>query len=238
MPTMNNELVKNARIYWFGGLICLIMIAYSLITMVIFFTMGTPSDSVEARFLMLQENRLFGLLRLDILTSFAIPLYYVLFYALYVALRNTETEIITLSTILIFAGLTLVLSAPAVFSYLQLSDKYASATTDAERGELLAAGRAILASDTWHGTSAVIGGILLQIGALLISIIMLKSSVFNKITAITGIATHGFDLAHIIIGLFLPAGGVVLMAVAGPLYLLWFPLIGIRLFKLSKQKNG
>jgi len=236
--TMSNEHTKVRKIFWLGGLTCLILIAYSLITMVIFFKMGAPPDSIEARFSMLWENRLNGLLRLDILTTFALPLYYVLFYSLYVALRNTETEFVTLSTILVFAGLTLVLSAPAVFSYLHLSNQYGSATTVAEKSELVAAGKAILASDTWHGTSAIIGGILLQAGALIISVIMLKSNVFNRITAITGIATHGLDLAHIIIGLFLPAAGVVLMAVAGPLYLVWFPLIGLRLFKLYKQSNG
>ena len=88
----------------------------------------------------------------------------------------------------------------------------------------------------WHGTVAKIGGILIQLGALIISMIMLKSNVFNKLTAYTGIVTHGLDLAHIVIGFFLPTVGIILMAIAGPLYLLWFPLIGIRLFKL-KNKN-
>ncbi len=73
----------------------------------------------------------------------------------------------------------------------------------------------------------------MQSGALVISLVMLKSSVFNKLTAFTGIVTHGLDLLHIITGFFLPEIGMVLMAIAGPLYLLWFPLIGMRLFKLK-----
>jgi hypothetical protein len=32
------------------------------------------------------------------------------------------------------------------------------------------------------------------------------------------------------IGFFMPGVGVILLAIAGPLYLIWFPLIGRRLY--------
>ena len=35
----------------------------------------------------------------------------------------------------------------------------------------------------WHGTGAHISGLLLQTGAVLISIVMLKSNLFNKLPA-------------------------------------------------------
>ena len=124
-----------------------------------------------------------------------------------------------------------------MFSYLHLSDEYVTATSEIQKTYLLSAGEAILASDMWHGTGAKIGGILIQIGALLVSILMLRNNVFNKLTAYVGIFTHGLDLLHILIGFVLPIGGVILMAIAGPLYLVWFPLIGFRLFKLSKYCN-
>jgi len=214
----------------------MILIAYSLITMLIMVGIGTPPESIEECFSMLKENRLYGLLRLDILTVFVMPLYYLLFYSIYLALKDTNKELLSISTILVFAGLTLFLATPSVFSYLHLSDEFAKATIESDKNQLIAAGEAIIASDMWHGTGAKIGGILMQLGALIISMIMLKSNVFNKLTAYTGIVTHGLDLAHIVIGFFLPTVGIILMAIAGPLYLLWFPLIGIRLFKL-KDKN-
>jgi hypothetical protein len=162
------------------------------------------------------------------------PLYYLLFYSIYKALNKTKNdEIVTICTVLIFVGLTLFLATPSVFSYLDLSGKYAAATSEIQKNQLLTAGEAILASDMWHGTGAKVGGILLQLGALLISFAMLKQNVFNKITSYTGIFTHGLDLAHILIGFFLPPVGVILMAIAGVLYLFWFPLVGVRLFKLS-----
>jgi len=142
--------------------------------------------------------------------------------------------LLKLSTLLVFAGLTLFLASPSVFSYLNLSERFALATTEIQKNQLLAAGEALLATDIWHGTSALIGGILLQTGAVLISFIMLKSHVFSKTTAYTGIFIFGLDLIHLVIGLFLPMAGYIIMVVAGTFYLLWFPLIGLRLFKLSK----
>lgn len=109
-----------------------------------------------------------------------------------------------ISIILVFAGVTLFLATPSVFSYLHLSDKYAIATSELEKSQLLSAGEAIIASDMWHGTGAKIGSLLMQIGALIISILMLKNNVFTKLTAYIGILTHGLDLSHILIGFFLP----------------------------------
>ena len=183
---------------------------------------------------MLNENKLQGLLRLDILTVFAMPLYYLLFYSIYLTLRNTNREFVTLSMILTFIGLTLFLSCASVFSYLSLSEKYASAINDSEKSQILAAGEALFSSDMWHGTGAFIGGLLLQTGGLLFSIAMLKGNVFSKITAYTGIFIFGLDLIHILIIFFLPLLSNILMVIAGTFYILWFLLVGFRLFILSR----
>jgi hypothetical protein len=198
---------------------------------------GGPPETIEQTFSILQDDKLSGLLRLDILTVLVMPLYYLLFYSLFVALKNTDHTISTISMILAFAGVTLFLATPSVFSYLYLSDKFAIAISDFQKNQLLAAGESILASDMWHGTGAKIGGLLLQTGAILISILMLRSNVFNKSTAITGIATHGLDLTHILIGFFAPSLGNIIMFIAGPLYLIWFPMVGFRLYKLRLAKE-
>lgn len=226
---------SHKTIFKIGAAVCIIFIVYSLLTMILMVKLGPPPSTAEECFRMLHENRLSGLLRLDILTVFILPLYYLLFYSIYYALKKTEGNLVIISTLLIFAGLTLVLATPSVLSLLNLSDKFAVATTDLQRNNFLSAGESILASDIWHGTGARIGGLLLQSGAVLISIVMLNTSVFNKLTAITGIVTHGLDLLHIISGFFLPSVAVIMMAVAGTLYLAWFPLVGLRLFKLCRK---
>jgi len=220
-----------------GGTACFILLAYSLLTIMIMTLMGGPPDTIEQVFAILNENRISGLLRLDVLTVFVMPLYYLLFYSLYIALKNSDQALAAFSMILAFAGVTLFLATPSVFSYLHLSDKFAAATTDFHRNQLIAAGEAIFASDMWHGTGAKVGGLLLQTGALLISVLMLRSNIFNKTIAITGLITHGLDLVHIIIGFFLPSIGDMLMFIAGPMYLLWFPLVGLRLYKIRTAKD-
>jgi hypothetical protein len=219
-----------------GGMAAIILIVYSIVTMVVLVILGGQPSTADECFTLLQNNRIVGLLRLDLLTVFVMPLYYLLFLGIYVALRRTNGAYATLATALAFAGVTLFLATPSAFSMVSLSDKYAVATTDAQRSQLVAAGEAILASDMWHSTGAIMGAILLQSAAVLISVVMLWSKIFGKLTAYVGILTHGLDLAHIIIGIFLPGVGVILMAIAGPLYLIWFPLVSRRLFQLGQGK--
>ena len=64
---------------------------------------------------------------------------------------------------------------------------------------------------------------------------MVSGKIFNKFTAYVGIAAHGLDLVHLIFMLIIPATGDLLMAIAGTLYLLWFPLVGARLIQIGKK---
>ena len=75
-------------------------------------------------------------------------------------MKQTNDKIAFISTVLIFAGVTLFLATRSVFSYLSLSDRYALAETENEKHQLIRAGYAILASDMWHGTGARIGWML------------------------------------------------------------------------------
>jgi len=232
-----NNSSSRRSIYWIGGLVSMILTAYCISTFLIFLLIGPPPENIKECFAVLNENRLLGLLQLDILTVFAMPLYYLLFYSIYLTLKDTDIELAAISTILVFVGLTLFLSCASQFSILNLSDKYALAVDGSEKSQLLAAGEALFSSDIWHGTSAFIGGLLLQTGGLLFSIAMLKSDVFSRITAYTGIFIFGLDLIHILIVFFLPLLSNILMVIAGTFYLLWFLLVGFRLFQLSRVES-
>jgi hypothetical protein len=205
--------------------------------MLIVFLLGPPPSTIEGYFIMIKENRLNGLLRLDILTVFVMPFYYLLFYGIYLAIKKENNQFILFALILVYAGLTLFLSAPSVFSYLNLSDKYALAMNENEKNRIIAAGEAVLSMDIWHGTSAFIGGVMLQTGGVLFSIAMIKGNVFNRITGYAGVFIFGMDLIHILIVFVLPIISNLIMVIAGTFYLLWFPLVGFRLFKLSKIES-
>jgi hypothetical protein len=221
---------------WVGGVATFILMAYSLATMVQLVVLGGQPTTAAEAFSLLQNSRVLGLLRLDLPTVLVLPLYYLVFLGLFAALRRSDAAYATLSTSLAFAGVTLVLATPTALSMLSLSEKYAAATTEPMRLQFLAAGEAVMAADIWHGTGAIIGGLLLQSGAVLISVVMLRSNVFSKTVAYVGIVTHGLDLAHILMAPLVPGAGFVLMVIAGPLYLIWFPLVGRRLHQLGQRR--
>jgi hypothetical protein len=235
-----NESTHNWKgLYTFCGWVAVVLIGYSLVTMVILVALGFPPTSAAEVFEMLGENKLGGLLRLDLLTILVyMPLFYLLFLGLFAALKKSRLVPAAIALLLGVTGVTLFLATPSVFSWLALSDKFAAATSDAQKTLLLAAGEAILVSDMWHGTGATIGGILIQVATTLISVTMLSSRSFGKGTAYVGIVTHGLDLTHLLIGFLLPAVSVILLQIAGTLYLVWFPLLARDFFKLSRSTSN
>jgi hypothetical protein len=92
--------------------------------------------------------------------------------------------------------------------------------------------------DMWHSTAAFVGGLLGQSGAVLVSVVMLRTRVFSRTTGWVGLLTHGLDLAHIALMPFAPGVGALLLMVAGPLYLIWFPLVGRRLLQLARATEA
>lgn len=217
-----------------GGAAAWLLAGYCLATMVQLFVLGGQPATASEAFDLLQRSRLVGLLRLDLPTVLALPLYYLVFLGLFAALRREDLAGATMATALAFVGVTLVLATPMGLSMLPLSDKYAAAASAETRRQLLATGEAILATDMWHSTAAFVGGLLAQIGAVLVSVVMLRTRVFGRTTGWVGLLTHGLDLAHIALIPFVPGLGALLMMAAGPLYLIWFPLVGRRLLALGR----
>jgi hypothetical protein len=117
---------------------------------------------------------------------------------------------------------------------LHLSDQYAAATTAAQRSQLLAAGEAIIASDMWNSSGGFMAGILLQGAGVLISVVMLRSQDFSRVTAYAGLLGNGFDLAQHILHPFAPSVSATLLMIAGPFYLVWFPMLARDLLRLGR----
>ena len=226
----------NGLCRW-GGFASFALLLYTLGTLVqvAVIGMGAPSDPA-AIFAMLHEHKIQGLLRLDLPVILAMPLYYLVFLGLFAALRRVDLSNAILSTSLAFVGTTLVLATPTALPMLRLSEMYASATSDAMKAQYLAAGEAVMASNIWHNTGAMVGAVLLQTGAVLICYVMLRGGVFSKSTAWMGLIMHGLDLLHLLCGGLVPAAGTVLMALAGVLYPFWFFLVGRRLLQLAAKR--
>jgi len=237
MNTTNFPIDKASRnLYRAGGLTSILFLIYSFVCILILVLLdgGYPDNAVEC-FRMINENRFIALLQLDIVSVIVIPFYYLLFYSLYQALKTNYELLSKIALFCTLAGVTVFIAGVNLASIIIVSDKYHLATSPEIKQQLLAACESMLASDMWINTGAIIRGILIETGAMIFSIIMLKTLVFNKLTGWIGILTHGFDLSSIIIGLFFPPIKEIFTMVAGPLYIFWFILIAIRLFQLAKS---
>ena len=235
---MNEEfkLDSNWKPFLKLGAICsFLFLLYTIATiLILLFIGGQPKEIIDIYHLF-EINKFTTLLRLDILAVVFIPLYYMIFYSIYGILKNRNNPATMFWTLLVFIGVTLFLATPSAYSLLDLSDKYAMTNDVLSKNQLLAAGEALLACNMWNMTGAILGGILIQIGALGISILMLKDTNFGKSIAIIGIIMYSLDLLHFFIGFFNPLLGGIVLAVAGTLYLAWFPMIGFKLLKIYKD---
>jgi len=221
-----------------GGVAAMLQLVCSLVTMAIVFGTGGEPTTVEEYFDLLQNQRLLGLVRLDLASVLNVGLYPLTAFGLYAALKRTRPAGMALALVLVVTGAVLWLGSHSALSMISLSDQYAAAASDLQRYQLLAAGRAVIASDMWHTTGAFMSGIFLQGGTTLISILMLRVTVFSKVTAWVGIVDHGLDLAHVVLMVLVPLAGQWLMIVAGPLYPVWFFMVGRRLLQLGKEPQS
>jgi hypothetical protein len=217
-----------------GGAAAYLMIACAMVTMVVVVTLGGEPATPDECFELLSHSRWVGLLRMDLASLGTVGLYYFVFFGLYAAVRRSRPAEAALATALGFVGATLWFARHAALSMIHLADLYAAAGTDAERATLRAAAEATLAGDVWHSTGSLVGGILLMGAGVLVSVLMLRSGLFGWVAGWSGILSHGLDLGHIVINLATGGNlGDYLMAVAGPLYLVWFILVGRRLLQLG-----
>lgn len=133
-------------------------------------------------FILLQNNWFLGLRNLVLLNIVGAALLAPTFLAVYSALRRDNEAYSAFGTILFFVGIAVYFASNKAFPMLSLSGQYASATTDAQRSLLEAAGQAMLA----EGQSRA-GVLLIEFASLLISAVMLRGKIFSKAVACAGI---------------------------------------------------
>ncbi len=227
-------------LYRIGGVAALLQLATILAMAVVMGVLGPKPTSAEGYFAIQQSSKLEAVLRGDILTLVLIGLYLGTFPALYAALRRASPVYMALAALFTFIVVTLAFAGEPTFSLLHLGEQYAVATTEAQRVQLLAAGEAVIASDMWNSTGAYMSGILLQGAGVMISVIMLRSRDFSRVTAYAGLVGNGLDLFQHVLHPFVPSIMDLVTPVMGIFYLVWFPLLARDLFRLARDrsKNG
>lgn len=203
-----------------------------------------PPDTALGWFTLLQENRLLGLALLNVFDIVDYALLGLVFIALYVSLKRDHETKALIAAVLGITGVAVYFASNTAFSLLSLSDQYAADTTEAGRSALLGAGQAVLAAynpgTPYQGTGIYLSFFLVAAAGLLISMAMLQSTVFGRKTAYVGLLASGLDLGYCLAVLLVPGAaleviGMLLVASAGLLLMVWHILIGLRLLQMGNS---
>jgi len=218
-------------LYKVGGAAALTVLVFMPIQMIVFFVWPPPS-TVLGWFTLFQDNALVGLLDMDLLLIVDYALMGMLFLALWAALRRVSQSFMAIALTLELVGVTTYFASTAAFEMLSLSNSYAAATTEAERSTLVAAGQAMIA--TWQGTAFNVSYILGAVALLVVSVVMLRSNVFSRITAYVGILASALMFVPPTVGTV----GILFSLISLIPTVIWLILVARRLFQLGRGRSS
>ncbi|HPG40229.1 MAG TPA: hypothetical protein PLP19_14735 [bacterium] len=239
--TDSDKVANFKMLYLIGGMAAFLAMAANLLDIVLGFGSAdvTAYGSKSARewFALFNASRFHGLYMLGVLNlvyqACLAPLYYVLVQA-----HRRYRKLATVALALFFIGFALYVERSAAIPMAVLADKFAAATTDAERAILATAGERILARGEDFTPGAFPGLIMGGIAALIMSFVMLRGGVFGKVNAWIGLVGFAFLSLFTILATFKPELYIITFygfgMTGGMLALAWFALTGRRLFRLAR----
>jgi hypothetical protein len=215
-------------LYRIGAAAAIGVLALVPVQMLVFVT-TPPPDTVTGWFALYERSPLLGLLDMDLLLIVDQVLIAVMFLALCVALRRANPSWIAVALLLAVAAFAAYLASNPAFEMLDLSRRYATASTEAERAVTLGAGEAMVAS--WTGTAFSVGYVLGALAFLIVSAVMLRSDVFGRVTAWVGLVFGVVSLVPASAG---TVGLVFSLLSLIPMWV-WLVLIARRLRQLGRD---
>ncbi|MEV8222790.1 hypothetical protein AB0P16_10035 [Dietzia maris] len=152
---------------------------------IVVYLLWPPPDTVEAFFRVLADNPVAGLLMLDLLYPVSNLLTLLLYAALAVVLWRVSRSAVVIALGLGGIGMAAYMSSPRPIEMLHLARAYAEAGPAGEAA-LLATGEGMLA--TWTGTAFDVYYVLNFAALLIFGILIYRSTVFSRATAVWGLA--------------------------------------------------
>ena len=216
-------------LYRLAGVGALISAVFIPIQVVVFIVWPLPLEGTAVDwFALFRDNTLIGLLDMDLLliadNVFLVPI----LLALYVLLRRESESVMAVATALGFLGIVFFVASNPAFEMLVLSERYAAASTEAQRATFLAAGEAMLA--TWEGTAFQTYYILGSIAGIAIGAVMVRSTVFSNLAGWMAVLGNAIGL-----GLYIPTVGVYISVFSVLFLEVWYILIARRLLQLGRR---
>lgn len=193
------------------------------------FAAGTAStaDILTA----LHEDRLGGLMSLDLMMVVINLISVLPLLAVYVALKPVNESWALIALVLGLIAVVSVIPTRPLAELAYLGDRYAAAMTDAARNQYLAAGETLLT--LLSGTAWMIFTVLISLSSLISSLIMLRSPAFSKAAGYVGVigSLPGFFF-------FIPVVGPILLFVATIGGVIWYVLIARTFYRLGWARQG
>jgi hypothetical protein len=234
--TKTNEISQWNQLFKIGGIAPFVTLAFYLIQLLtISFSREPYPVMPEEWFTLLHNNPILGLIFLNALDIFSVAILGLMFLALTIALWQVKPTWMLVAAFLAFLGIAAFVSSRAnmVTATLALTEQYAAAGTAAQSTQILAAGQAVMVLS--RATPETIGFLFVAVASLIISIMMLKTDIFNNGAGYLGILGFVITLAnHIYLVLAYPIAAA-LMPMSGLIWLIWWIWVGIKLLQLERS---
>lgn len=231
-------------IYRLGGAAAIVSILGTLLDITLAFIPGwevtTVPETAIDWFTQFQSNWLLGLRNLDLLNVIISILMIPMFCALYAILQKVKKDYAALAIIIFVIGTTIFIGNNIALPMLELSSKYALATTETQKTIIAAAGEAMLARGEHGSPGAFMGFALSTLASITFSIAMLKGKIFSKATAYVGILGFVLLLTYTVFVTFVFGSNSFTMILAmsgGLLAMSWNFMIATKLLQVSKTNK-
>lgn len=239
MTASVNEYNQWKNIYKLAGSAALAAVFVGLLEIAITFLPGgnTSQETVVDWFMLFQDNWFMGLRNLGLLNIIINTLGILTFFGLYAAHRETAYKpYAMLAMIIAFLGIGVFYATNRAFPMLGLSNQYVTASSDAERAVLEAAGVSLLNVGQSHSPGTFLGFFLTETAGIFISLVMLRSGIFSRTAAYAGTLGFGLLMVFEFLSSFvsgLNQATMVLAVLGGLLSMAWYILIGRKLFRFG-----
>ncbi len=211
---------KWKDLFKIGGISFILTTALVLFAIIAYFIWPYSPDekSTEEILSILVNDKIGGLISLDLIMLVTIIIYIFPILSLYVALKPVNESYALIALVFgLMAVVTVITSRPLVEISL-ISDKFANAISETDRNKYLSLAESFRLM--FDGTAWVLQTFFLLISGLISSLLMLKSKMFNNKIAWIGIISSLIGLCF-----WIPKIGIVLLFLNTILTIIWCPLV-------------
>jgi hypothetical protein len=171
------------------AIIATIFMVVMIPVQIAFFLIWPHPTNIVDWFTLFNNNWIIGLVSYDFLYMLSMIASILLYIALFFALFESQKSLSLFAFIIGLIGLTLYFPSNTSLEMLSISKQFLNASTEHEKGLLIASGQTLLS--IWKGTSYSVYYVLNGVALILFFLAMIKNNKFRKSTAYIGL-TSGF----------------------------------------------